>query len=318
MSRRYSHCAAKLVTIDSERGSASIRAHLPLEHRRVLQLSGGRGIQQLVVGNAAPEKERQPRGELEIADRDRACRAPAFAGSVLDAEQELRAHQHPLERPLNAAIESAFGPARGVERQQPLDVLRRWPDGGTRAATSVVRIFVGAREVVASDDGRLQTKMRRRLGVSPGPVTLYGPLIVTLAIAGCVPLPRIRGRSVSSSRAWLCSMNVTPTSRGPAFTGMRNSSGSAPPRPRLRPPRPAPLPRRPAAGSADVASCTRSPSTVISIWWASRRCAGDVEFDDVVAVQREVAADRQAAARPERQFIHARVLPAAPDAGGGY
>ena len=27
----------------------------------------------------------------------------------LDAEQELRAHQHPLERLLNAALEAAFG-----------------------------------------------------------------------------------------------------------------------------------------------------------------------------------------------------------------
>src|SRR5512145_1843015 len=32
-----------------------------------------------------------------------------------------------------------------------------------------------------------QTKMRRRLGESPPPVALYGPLIVTLLIAGCVP-----------------------------------------------------------------------------------------------------------------------------------
>jgi len=29
------------------------------------------------------------------------------------------------------------------------------------------------------------------------PVTLYGPLIVTLLIAGCVPRLRMRGRSVA-------------------------------------------------------------------------------------------------------------------------
>ena len=70
---------------------------------------------------------------------------------------------------------------------------------------------------------------------------------------------RMRGRSVSSSRAWLRSMKVTPTSLEPAFTGMRYSVGrsAAAPRPRPRPPPPG----LPPTGI----NCMRSPSMVISI-----------------------------------------------------
>ena len=49
-------------------------------------------VEQFVVRNAAPEEERQPRRELEIADAIGGVRRDA--GRVLfDAEQELRAHQ---------------------------------------------------------------------------------------------------------------------------------------------------------------------------------------------------------------------------------
>ncbi len=210
-------------------------------------------FEQLVVRNAAPEKERQARGQLQIADAIRRARR-GVGRFVLDAKQELRTHEHAFERPLNAPIESAFGSAGGVEGQQALRRPRRSPGADTPAAPaskeSAWRRRDRRRRLDAgrSTGGRLapdwavegrQTKIRRRLGVSPGPVTLYGPLIVTLASAGCVPRPRIRGRSVSSSRACVCSMKVTPTSLGPAFTGMRNSSGrsAGAPRPPPRPPR---------------------------------------------------------------------------------
>src|SRR5262245_9425947 len=85
----------------------------------------------------------------------------------------------------------------------------------------------------------LQMKIRRRLGESPLPVALYGPLIVTLLIAGCVPRLRIRGLSVASSRASLRWTNVTPINFGPAFSVSGNSIGpaaAARPRPPARPP----------------------------------------------------------------------------------
>src|SRR5205823_7431665 len=42
-------------------------AHLLLEHRRIPETALCRDLQQLVVGNAAPEKKRQPRRQLEVA-----------------------------------------------------------------------------------------------------------------------------------------------------------------------------------------------------------------------------------------------------------
>ena len=41
-------------------------AHLPLQHRRLPQLALRGHVHQLVVGDAAPQEEREARGELEI------------------------------------------------------------------------------------------------------------------------------------------------------------------------------------------------------------------------------------------------------------
>ena len=52
-----------------------IREHprdLPLEHGRLVEIASGRQVQQFVVRDAAPQKEREPRRQLEIADRDTA------------------------------------------------------------------------------------------------------------------------------------------------------------------------------------------------------------------------------------------------------
>ena len=131
--------------------------------------------------------------------------------------------------------------------------------------------------VAAAGSGR-HTKMRRRLGESPGSVDVVGPLMTALTSAGLVPLARIRGLSVSSSRAWFRSMNVMPTSLTPAFTGMRNSSGSS-----ARGCRHAPAPAPPT-----VVMC--APLAVDGdlelVRLAAR--ARDVELDVVVAVDGKV------------------------------
>ena len=58
-------------------------------------------LQQLVVRNAAPEEERQPRRELEVADAiGRAGRRRSRI--ALDAEDELRRRENPLERRFDA------------------------------------------------------------------------------------------------------------------------------------------------------------------------------------------------------------------------
>ena len=50
------------------RGSSSMRRTCCVQHRGILQLAFFRQVQQLVVGNAAPQEEGKPRGQFEIAD----------------------------------------------------------------------------------------------------------------------------------------------------------------------------------------------------------------------------------------------------------
>jgi hypothetical protein len=87
---------------------------LGIQDVRVAQLPRFGPIEQLRVRKTAPEKEGQPRGQLEIAE---GVGGPVGAGPfALDPEQELRAHQKALERFLDPEIEARF-PALGVERQ---------------------------------------------------------------------------------------------------------------------------------------------------------------------------------------------------------
>ena len=71
------------------RGSASMRRDLLFEHLRLASVRRARDVEQFVVGNAAPEEERQPRRQLEVADRDTPCPGASSGGILLDAEQEL-------------------------------------------------------------------------------------------------------------------------------------------------------------------------------------------------------------------------------------
>ena len=169
-SRKNSHCAAKFVTIDSERESASMRctcARSTPGSRSEPELAA---CEQLVVGDAAPEEERQARCELDVADGERA----GFARLALDAIQELRAHEQALERELNPGVEAALGAAHLVERHEIGDVGvgRRPPISAARERAQNL-----ARAQLASSPAPLgrQTKMRLRLGVSPGAGRLVRP-----------------------------------------------------------------------------------------------------------------------------------------------
>jgi len=88
--------------------------HLLLEHLRIFQPSRRRNVQQFLVRNAAPDEERQPRCELDVADAIRRAGSDA-RGITLDAEQELRADEQSLDRPLDAEIEAALlGPSASI------------------------------------------------------------------------------------------------------------------------------------------------------------------------------------------------------------
>src|SRR6187397_3196277 len=67
------------------------------------------------------------------------------------------------------------------------------------------------------------TNSLRRVGVSPGPVALNGPVIVTDTTEGSAPRFRPGGRNGSSDSASLRSTKATPTLRGPAGTAKRKA-----------------------------------------------------------------------------------------------
>ena len=96
--------------------------HLLFENRRVLQLALAGEIQQLIVGNAAPQEERQARSQFQIVDAIR--RAGHGIGRIgLEAEQEFGARQNELERRFDAGIEAAVVVAAAlVEAEQLLQI----------------------------------------------------------------------------------------------------------------------------------------------------------------------------------------------------
>src|SRR5690606_5019487 len=77
--------------------------------------------QQLVIGQAAPQEERQARRELEIADPPSLFSRPIVLGEV----DEMRAHEYRAQLIANAGLEIGGLAARLVEDQQLVDVLHR-------------------------------------------------------------------------------------------------------------------------------------------------------------------------------------------------
>ncbi len=94
--------------IADERRGTRIGEHpfdLPPQHHGIRQPALFRERQQLVVGNRAPEKQRETRGELNIADaverRGTSARRIAF-----DEEQEVGVDQQRAHGELDAAVEA--------------------------------------------------------------------------------------------------------------------------------------------------------------------------------------------------------------------
>ena len=158
-----------------ERGAACVRQHPPhlgAQHRRLAQAALGGQRQQFLVGNRAPQEERQPRRQFEIADGPRLSGREA-GGVVLDAEDERRAREQAAQRQLDAGVERSLLPAFLEEGEQPRAVRRRHrtPIGAPRQRGKDLRGALRFRRGGLGPRGR-HAKMRRRLGVSPGPVGL--------------------------------------------------------------------------------------------------------------------------------------------------
>ena len=88
--------------------------HLTVQNSRVAQVPSDGMVEELVIGDAAPEEERQPRRQLQIAYAVRAVR-PDTLGVALDAKEKLRAHEETLNHPLDATLEASLGHTTVVE-----------------------------------------------------------------------------------------------------------------------------------------------------------------------------------------------------------
>ena len=95
---------------DERVDGAGIRQHAPnllLEDRRLRQLVPFCERQQLIVGDAAPEEERQSRRDLQITQTVHAdgVSPKRFARRRIHAKQKVGIDQEPFECELNAAVE---------------------------------------------------------------------------------------------------------------------------------------------------------------------------------------------------------------------
>ena len=97
--------------IRDERVGARIRQHpadLLFQDFRIAKLAAAGHFEQLVVRDAAPQKERQPGGKLEVADAIDRRSAIVHRRLALYSEQELGAHQQPFDRALYGDLEIFF------------------------------------------------------------------------------------------------------------------------------------------------------------------------------------------------------------------
>ena len=150
------HDAGELAQLEPPRGEVvdqrvrpRIAEHaldLPLEHGRIVQRAANRRVAQLVVRDAAPEKERQPRGQVEIARDDTPCRPRSPAGSRSTRKRKLGAAR-----------------MRSIPRWMPASKppIRRGPPGRNRAAVSTS--LLGHGPPIGARRERRQDLLRARL-----------------------------------------------------------------------------------------------------------------------------------------------------------
>ena len=132
-------------------------SHLLIEHAGLAQLARDREVEQLVVRNAAPQEERQTRGELDVGETIRGSGSD-FAGIGLDAEQKIRADQQTLERRADAVVEISARRTL-IEAHQRLDIVCR--RGRRYAAAPGSTEFFVAHAVSSLAFAGWQTNMRR-------------------------------------------------------------------------------------------------------------------------------------------------------------
>ena len=112
--------------VDERASRATVGEHPPdlrVEHLGVAQAATRRQIEQLLVGDAAPEKEREARRQLEIAQLERGTSGDA-GRIALGAEEEFRIDEDPFQTQLDARLEAAGLVTLLVELAERLKVGR--------------------------------------------------------------------------------------------------------------------------------------------------------------------------------------------------
>ena len=80
---------------------------LMIEDDRIAKLVFLGNLEQFVIGDTTPEKERETRGELEVADAIRRIWSKCLR-LILEAEQKIRAHQDAPKRQFHARFETVL------------------------------------------------------------------------------------------------------------------------------------------------------------------------------------------------------------------
>ncbi len=109
-----------------QRARPLVGEHAPrlrLEHRGLAQPARLGEVEQLVVGDAAPQEEGQARRELEVADGVALPRRDP--GRVaLDPQHELGAREQPPQGHLDAGVEAALAPTLVEEPEEDIEIGR--------------------------------------------------------------------------------------------------------------------------------------------------------------------------------------------------
>ena len=187
----------KFVVSASARGSASMRRTCCSRTPGRSQAALRRQVEQLIVGNAAPQEERQPRRQLEIADRpgeprrQRPTRDPFPNGRGMTGSRESSAAPRGCRR--RTCRPSAL-PGR---RPESAGGRPRSPAAGTRAAQrstgSASRNAIVGRLACAGGPGGADCTRRCAGGwlCRSRPSCLYGPVMVTrVSLGGSEPTCR--------------------------------------------------------------------------------------------------------------------------------
>src|SRR5262249_1550631 len=162
-------------------------ANLLFENGWLGQISTYRSIEQFVIRNAAPQKKRQSRCQLDRADRIGMPGHGTF-GVVLDPEQKIGIGKQPLECGLDAAVERpAFSAALIKSHQRRNIFLCGSPTERTaperRKNTARTRRFLASARRIAHKDPRATCSTARALRIER---TIHGN-----AVDGGVAVPHV-------------------------------------------------------------------------------------------------------------------------------